>query len=72
MSSATQPKACGTCGRTPPIIASMFTGQFYVACCDLQTKACPTHDEAISLWNAQQYEQPLPPRAPARPRAWIW
>jgi len=52
-----KPKSCPKCGQTPSIIRTMF-GAPYVIClhCRMETKACTNLEQAIFLWNSENFE----------------
>lgn len=55
---STKPKPCPKCGALPLIVKTMFSVLPYVICpvCGVETKACDDQEQAIALWNAEQYE----------------
>lgn len=62
------PKPCPKCGALPRILETIFTFTPFVICptCGLETKACKDPEQAVALWNAEQYESPgrdYPPSA---------
>ena len=57
MAANIEPKPCPQCGK-PPRLLTTFVYTVYVACIDhLETKGCTTEEEAITLWNANMYEE---------------
>ena len=67
MAATIEPNACPKCGKQPRM-RTTYLWTVYVACLGhLETKGCVTEKEAITLWNADLYEEQRSPKAKRGP-----